>query len=567
MQDEARGGMAYFNNAIFDVIPVFHRRIDTALANLGLPKLPLTHSLFKPRGEGQPAGVGGTQEEKLCRLLDASAGNQPPPTVMMATKTGSSTCTSLLISTMMTARATVRRVTPPMNAPAPTGQTLTEPFRVVLSHIRDHLYVTRDVLHQCLTHSKMKMLSALHERDAYTCVEELQKPLKVLHQCLALSNMNMLTALHERDAYTCVEELYKPLKVMYDSLLSTGDESVANARLLDLLRQVRTFEFGLTKLDVRQESTRHAEVMKHITEYLGLGSYASWDETTRTEFLEEQLKGKRPLFPPGMEMSDEAQEVVATIRMLAELPSDSLGAYVISMARTTSDVLAVTLLQRECGVRTPLRVVPLFETLDDLNNAPATMKRLFASEWYMNHIKGSQECMIGYSDSGKDAGRLAAAWALFEAQEKLSEVAMEAKVELILFHGRGGTEKLSEVAKEADVELILFHGRGGTVCRGGGPTHLAVLSQPAGTINGKLRVTVQGEIIEQQFGEKEVCFRTLDTYTSAVLEAGLDAPPAPKQSWRDMMSKLSTNSCAEYRNVVFERPEFIEYFQKATPVR
>ncbi|KIY91861.1 phosphoenolpyruvate carboxylase [Monoraphidium neglectum] len=162
--------------------------------------------------------------------------------------------------------------------------------------------------------------------------------------------------------------------------------------------------------------------------------------------------------------------------------------------------------------------------------------------------------MIGYSDSGKDAGRMAAAWALFETQEKIVQIAVD-----------------------SGVRMVLFHGRGGTVGRGGGPTHMAIRRRataaawpppcPPGTINGRLRVTIQGETIEQQFGEKEVAFRTLDLYTSAVLEAGLDPPSAPKREWREMMDSLGRVSCELYRSYVFQRPEFVEYFNLATPAQ
>jgi phosphoenolpyruvate carboxylase len=137
------------------------------------------------------------------------------------------------------------------------------------------------------------------------------------------------------------------------------------------------------------------------------------------------VQSKRPLVPPGLPLTSDQQDVVDTFRVLATLPADSLGAYIISMAQTASDVLIVVLLQRELGINQLLRVVPLFETLDDLKNAPETMRKLFSNEWYAKHIAGLQECMIGYSDSGKDAGRLAAAWALYEAQETLTALASE----------------------------------------------------------------------------------------------------------------------------------------------
>ncbi|KAG1677399.1 hypothetical protein FOA52_010779 [Chlamydomonas sp. UWO 241] len=522
-QDEMRGGMAYMNSVIFDMVPVFARRMDTALQQLGQPRLPLTHSLFtfgSWMGGDRDGNPNVTSEitRDVClvaRLEAANAYFRVVESLMFELSMWrcSAQLKALADKISSAERLDYDRIAEERKrrnyADFWVPSASTEPFRVVLAHMRDRLYVTREVL----------------------------------HQCLIMPTMSMTTVLTERNGYMDLEELYEPLRIMYDSLMETGDESAGNHRLLDLLRQVRTFGLSMMRLDCRQESTRHSDVMDTITTYLGMGSYLEWDEETRTAFLLKELESKRPLMPSGMTMTPEVQEVINTFRVLAEIPHDSLGAYVISMARTASDVLCVVLLQRECGIKQLLRVVPLFETLDDLNNGPGHLRVLLANEWYHSHIHGRQEVMVGYSDSGKDAGRMAAAWALFEAQEKLVAV-----------------------AQEHDVKLVLFHGRGGTVGRGGGPTHMAIRSQPAGTIEGMLRVTVQGETIEQQFGEPEVCFRTLDVYTSAVLEACMDPPPAPKPEWREMMAMLSSHSCEQYRSVVFGNPEFVPYFQAATPV-
>ena len=164
---------------------------------------------------------------------------------------------------------------------------------------------------------------------------------------------------------------------------------------------MNAFGLSVVRLDIRQESARHTDVLNTITEFLEMGSYAQWDEETRLAFLLKELRGRRPLLPPGMPMSEDAQEVVDTFRVISCLPSDSMGAYVISMAKAASDVLAVMLLQRECGVKPYLRVVPLFETLADLDNAPKSMRQLLSDSWYHETIEGKQECMIGYSDSGR----------------------------------------------------------------------------------------------------------------------------------------------------------------------
>lgn len=237
--------------------------------------------------------------------------------------------------------------------------------------------------------------------------------------------------------------------------------------------------------------------MDAISQHVEIGSYKEWSEEKRQDWLLSELSGKRPLFGPDLPTTEEIADVLDTFQVIAELPSDCLGAYIISMATAPSDVLAVELLPRECHVQQPLRVVPLFEKLADLEAAPAAVARLFSIDWYGNRINERQEVMIGYSDSGKDAGWLSAAWALYKAQEELVKV-----------------------SKQYGVKLTMFHGRGGTVGRGGGPSRLAILSQPPETINGSLRVTVQGEVIEQSFGEEHLCFRTLQRFTAAMLEHG-----------------------------------------------
>ncbi|KAG9143125.1 hypothetical protein Leryth_023555 [Lithospermum erythrorhizon] len=342
--------------------------------------------------------------------------------------------------------------------------------------------------------------------------------------------------------YTNLEQFLEPLELCYRSLCACGDRPIADGSLLDFLRQVSTFGLSLVRLDIRQESERHTDVLDAITKHLEIGSYREWSEERRQEWLLSELSGKRPLFGPDLETTEEIADVLDTFKVIAELPSDCFGAYIISMATSPSDVLAVELLQRECHVKKPLRVVPLFEKLDDLESAPAAVARLFSIDWYRDRINGKQEVMIGYSDSGKDAGRLSAAWQMYKAQEELIKV-----------------------AKQFGVKLTMFHGRGGTVGRGGGPTHLAILSQPPDTIHGSLRVTVQGEVIEQSFGEEHLCFRTLQRFTAATLEHGMHPPVSPKPEWRELMDEIAVIATEKYRSIVFKEPRFVEYFRLATP--
>lgn len=349
--------------------------------------------------------------------------------------------------------------------------------------------------------------------------------------------------------YTTRQELWDDLMLVYRSLCETQNELTAQGRLTDILRNVSAFGLTLVPLDVRQESDRHEEAMDSVTRFLGLGSYSQWDEQTRLNWLSAQISSKRPLLRAGIwhqhpdSFSPTTVDTLETFRMIAEQPLDSLGAYVISQATTASDVLTVLLLQLDAGVQKPLRVVPLFETLDDLHGAPHTMKTLFQLPAYMGVIQGRQEVMIGYSDSAKDAGRLAASWAQYETQEKLAAL-----------------------ARQHSVDLTFFHGKGGTVGRGGNPqTFLAITSHPPRTINGKFRVTEQGEMITQNFGYPDRAERTLDIYTAAVLAEQLRDRPSPRPEWRAMMGKLSESSCAAYRRVVRHDPRFVPYFRSATP--
>ncbi len=337
-------------------------------------------------------------------------------------------------------------------------------------------------------------------------------------------------------------DLKEPLLMLYRSLTDSGMSLIANGLLLDILRRIACFGIHMLKLDIRQDAERHSDVIAELTRYLGMGDYDHWDESEKQAFLLRELTGKRPLIPTNWQPSDDVAEVVSTCRLIATQSAQALGSYVISMASKPSDVLAVLLLLKETGCPHPMRVVPLFETLDDLNNASSCMSALFAIDWYRGYTKGHQEVMIGYSDSAKDAGVMAAAWAQYHAQEELVEA-----------------------SRQAAIKLTLFHGRGGTIGRGGGPAHEAILSQPPGSVDGRIRVTEQGEMIRFKFGLPKLAVQSLALYTSAVMEATLLPPPEPKPEWRACMQKLAEESVDAYRAIVRDEPDFVAYFRAATP--
>ena len=305
-----------------------------------------------------------------------------------------------------------------------------------------------------------------------------------------------------------------------------------------------TAAFGVTlvRLDLRQHAARHAAALDAITRHRGLGSYLEWDEPKRQAFLTGALRDPQPLGPVR---TSARTTTCATCSTRSSWPArctrNRSSAYVVSMAQAPSDVLAVEALQAHSKNR--LRVGAAVRARSTISAAPPdTLRALLAIPEYRDRIGGRQEVMIGYSDSAKDGGRLAANWALYRAQESIVDV-----------------------CREARVELTLFHGRGGSISRGGGPTYLAIQSQPPGSVDGRLRVTEQGEMIQAQFGLPEIAARTLELYTTATLGATLDVPAPPEPRWRPVMDRLAEAARGVYREVVYDDPRFIEYFRTATP--
>lgn len=338
------------------------------------------------------------------------------------------------------------------------------------------------------------------------------------------------------------EEISEPLMVCHRSLCDSGLELIASGRLEDLLRRVACFGATLVRLDIRQNSEVHAGVIADICQHYGMGDYLEWSESQKQRFLLDELVSKRPLLPREWEPTPMTREALETFAVVAQSSPEALGSYVISMAGQPSDVLSVILCLRELGMEHNIAIAPLFETLADLDNAGSCIERLLTIPWYREYIQGHQEVMIGYSDSAKDAGQLAAAWGQYRAQARLTE----------LCDAQG-------------VHLTLFHGRGGTVGRGGGPSHTAILSQPPGSVAGSLRVTEQGEMIRFKFGVPELAVRNLALYTHAVLRATLSPFGKPEPEWAECMDQMAATGLKSYRAVVREDPLFVPYFRAATP--
>ena len=349
-------------------------------------------------------------------------------------------------------------------------------------------------------------------------------------------------------AYAGPQGLIDDLQLMLDSLLANRGEQAGAFSLRRLLWRVRTFGFHLARLDVRQESRVHDAALSEV-----LPQLADADPAARAALLSPFAAGDQVLPDATAEEGKRLDAVFAALAAArGQHGAGALGNYIISMAHNRADLLAVLALARRGGLvdadgQVALDVVPLFETIDDLAHATATLRELFADPVYQQHLaaRGNrQTVMLGYSDSGKDGGIIASRWGLQRAQ-----------VEMV------------EAARAAGVELGFFHGRGGSVSRGGGKTTHAVQAAPRGSINGHLRVTEQGEVIHRKYGIRALALRSLEQTCGAVLRASLRPRPQDlrEEQWKPVMDLLAVESSKAYRALV-EHRAFMSWFRHATPV-
>lgn len=484
--DEARWSFAVIENSLWDAVPAFLRDIDQVATTNGLTLRERTRTPIRLSSwiggdrDGNPNVTAAVTEQAMLLSRWQAADLIDRDLAQVYEELSVTSATDDIRSLVNDAR---------------------EPYRALLRPVRDAVRAQREQL-------------GLHLRDA---TQSQPSPI-------------------------ATADIQEPLQQCRASLQAVGLDTIANGKLLDLIRKLSTFGAHLVTLDVRQESTRHSDVIGEITLALGLGDYRDWSEPDKLSFLQSEIREARPLIPMGFACSAPCQEVLDTFNVIAKAPREALGCYVISMASDASDVLAVQLLLKATGGPLDLPVSPLFETLDDLDGAPKTIAALLKDADYVDRIDHSLVVMIGYSDSAKDAGMLTAGWAQYRAQEQLLEV-----------------------CERHHVKLQLFHGRGGTIGRGGAPAHQALLSQPPGSLQQGLRVTEQGEMIRVKLGLEPLAVNTLGQYTSAILRANLTPPPVPTPEWRSLMDALAESACNGYRNWVREHPNFVTYFRQATP--
>lgn len=407
-------------------------------------------------------------------------------------------------------------------------------------------------------------------------IEEKLKKTQKRNEALSNPETRKSIKLAQKDdnLYPSSFDLLEDLNLIKSNIENTG---LKCKELNHLITQVEIFGFHLTPLDFRQDSSRHSDALSEIAEYLGIleKPYNELSETEKTAWLVQELKTRRPLIPNEVPFSPATAETIETLKVLralqVEFGLDICHTYIISMTNYVSDVLEVLLLAKEAGLYDPIlgvtsiRLVPLFETVEDLKRAPTVMSELFELPLYRACLGGGypnidksasnlvlpdlnpkklQEIMLGYSDSNKDSGFLSSNWEIHKAQKTLARI-----------------------GDKYGLNIKIFHGRGGSVGRGGGPAYAAILAQPTSTIDGRIKITEQGEVLASKYSLSELALYNLETISTAVIQASLlgsgfdDIEP-----WNDIMEEISASSRKAYRQLIYEQPDFIDFFLSVTPI-
>lgn len=514
--DEVRAGLVYFRSTLIDVVPTIYRDFEEAVAavyegeTIEVPSLLTFGSWIGGDRDGNPNVTPEVTRETLAVMHDSA--------LRVLEERLSELAGRISVSTLVTLE------TPAMSE-------LLETYRDYFPELG-------------------------HELERINADEPYRQAITLMRERVRAARAGSV------GGYGNSVELLADLKIIESVLRANHHSLVLAGEMRDTMRIADVFGFHFARLDIRDHAARHERAIAEALAITGVETdYRSLNEDERVELLTREISNPRPLVPSRRGgFSDQAREVLETFDVvhtaLTGIHSGSIESYVISAAEAPSDVLEVQLLMKESGLSgvggngARLRIAPLFESGSSLADAPATMGRLLALPVYQNALissGGKQEIMIGYSDSNKDVGYLGSGWALYDAQVRLSR----------LF-------------RDNNVPLTFFHGRGGSIGRGGGPSNLAILSQPPFTVNGRLKLTEQGEVLSARYSTAEIAHRELELVTAATLvtSVGALAQPLPQRLalFEVAMHTMADWSQVIYRDLVYGDPDFVSFFHQATPV-
>lgn len=534
VRDEIKNGLYYFNVSLFDAVPRSYRNFENAIKRVYADEIAAGGQFRVPSFIRFGSWIGGDRD-----------GN---PNVTAKT-------TEMAIA--LQKRTVLRRYLEDVTQLV-YSLTQSQPLVEVSPSLQADIEACEQRYANAFATNPQRFVNEPYRRKLFMMRYRLEDNLREMQHYFRPD----LAEPTQQVAYPDENAFMADLKLVHDSLVANGEADIAEAELTDLMRRVETFGFCLYQLDVRQESTRHSQAVSEVLKLNGLcEDYSALDETARQDLLTRLLQQTDIPETDSSQLTAESAEVMAVLNLKArlrrEVSEKAFGAYVISMTHQASHILEVMWLARVAGLNSydgdqwfcHIRVAPLFETVDDLARILPVMQDLLNNPAYQSLLQASgnlQEVMLGYSDSCKDGGILASGWHLYQAQQTVSEL-----------------------TTEHQVLCRMFHGRGGTVGRGGGPTHDAILSQPAGTVHGQIKFTEQGEVLSFKYGNMETAAYELGMGVSALLKAsrGLvgEAAPAGEKAQATMQT-LASRGEQVYRHLTDETPGFLDYFYEATPV-
>lgn len=516
--DEVRNGLYYFDQTLFDVLPEIHQEVETSLKD-HYPE----HEWKVPHFLRFGSWIGGDRD-----------GNP--------------------------------NVTPDI-----TWETLQRQRRLVLKKYKAVLVDLMKRFSHSTTRvavSEELMASVIIDEDKYlTDDQKWNIEGEVYRRKFAVIIQRLKEAGKSDIGYKSSEEMLEDLLIIKRSIYQHHPVHHELKTLQKLIRQVQLFGFHLATLDIRNHSGEHEAAISEILKKVGITQdYPSLSEDEKQELLVKILEDPRSLLLLHEDYSEETQEMLQVFEMIKrahnEFGKRSISVYLVSMTQSASDLLEVLVLAKEAGIyrlhadgtfETDLNVAPLLETIDDLTAGPTIMETLFKLPIYRNHLKemgDQQEIMLGYSDGSKDGGTLTANWKLYKAQLEINEM-----------------------AKKYQIGLKFFHGRGGSLGRGGGPLNRSLLSQPVETLGQGVKITEQGEVLSSRYLLKDIAYRSLEQATSTMMKAAANVLKESEQGhlrdqrWVEAIEQISAVSLRKYQSLVFEDPDFITYFNQATPLK
>lgn len=540
VRDEVKNGLFYFNVSLFDAVPKTYRNMELSIQRLYADEIERGQTINVPNFLTFGSWIGGDRDGNPFVTAD---------TTEMAVKLQQRTVLRRYLEDITKLSHIITHSTP---------------VSKISNALAENIVADEKTYSDAFSAKPQRFITEPYRRKLYIMRYRLEDNLRVSQKYFSPEN----SASPFGVAYLSEDEFMQDLQLIKDSLSSNGDVNIANGELLDLIRLVGTFGFYLLQLDLRQESSRHSETMAELLQQLGLAAdYIDKDESERFSLLSQLLT--QPMLPVVNSTQSLTKNTAETIsvfilmkRLRREVSNKVFGSYVISMTHHASHILEVLVLARFVGLCgydenkqwfCHLKVAPLFETIDDLSRIEQVMTTLLDSSIYRGLLSASgnlQEVMLGYSDSCKDGGILASVWNLYKAQRIVSQL-----------------------TTERNIKCRMFHGRGGTVGRGGGPTHEAILSQPAGTVHGQIKFTEQGEVLSHKYGNIETAAYELGMGVTGLMQASrafISEDDSLKQKsevdCHNIMENFVTEGEQRYRQLTEQSPGFLDYFYEACPV-